>query len=199
MCAFLGGVIAQEVIKRFGKYTPIHQWVHLDYFELLGESVPEGATPQGTRYDHQIAIFGSKIQEAIFKQKWFMIGTGALGCEYLKGFALMGLGARGGSLSITDMDRIEVSNLNRQFLFRKENVGQAKSVCAAEAARVMNPEMNIVVYETPVGPTTENLFDDQFWSGLDGVCNALDNIKARHYSDSMFWNISDFFFSTHPN
>lgn len=48
----------------------------------------------------------------------------------------------------------------------------------------MNPEMNIVVYETPVGPTTENLFDDKFWNGLDGVCNALDNIKARNYSDS---------------
>lgn len=185
MCAFLGGVIAQEIIKKFGKYTPIHQWVHLDYFELLGEKVPEDAAPQGSRYDHQIAIFGSKVQDVIFSQKWFMIGTGALGCEYLKGFALMGLGARGGSVSITDMDRIEVSNLNRQFLFRKENVGQAKSVCAANAAREMNPEMNIVVYETPVGPTTENLFDDNFWRGLDGVCNALDNIKARHYSDSM--------------
>jgi len=40
------------------------------------------------------------------------------------------------------------------------------------------------VYETPVGPETENLFDDQFWNNLDGVCNALDNIKAREYSDS---------------
>jgi hypothetical protein len=49
----------------------------------------------------------------------------------------------------------------------------------------MNPNMKITVYETPVGPDTENLFDDNFWGGLDGVCNALDNIKAREYSDSM--------------
>eukprot|EP01126_Amoeba_proteus_P044059 TRINITY_DN4877_c0_g1_i8.p1 TRINITY_DN4877_c0_g1~~TRINITY_DN4877_c0_g1_i8.p1 ORF type:complete len:871 (+),score=213.01 TRINITY_DN4877_c0_g1_i8:852-3464(+) len=182
-CAFLGGVIAQEVIKKFGKYTPLYQWVHVDYFELLSEQIPPNSTPKGTRYDHQISIFGEAFQDLIFKQKWFMIGTGALGCEYLKGFALMGLGARGGQLFITDMDRIEVSNLNRQFLFRKENVGQPKSVTAANSAREMNPEMNITCYETPVGPTTEHFFHDEFWQSLDGVCNALDNIKAREYSD----------------
>ena len=55
------------------------------------------------------------------------VGCGALGCEYLKGFALMGLGANGGVVHVTDMDRIEVSNLNRQFLFRKENVGMVFS------------------------------------------------------------------------
>ena len=44
-----------------------------------------------------------------------------------------------GKVSLTDMDTIEVSNLNRQFLFRRENVGQAKSTCAANAAKKMNP------------------------------------------------------------
>lgn len=39
----------------------------------------------GSRYDHQISIFGHEFQELIERQKWFMIGTGALGCEYLKG------------------------------------------------------------------------------------------------------------------
>jgi ubiquitin-activating enzyme E1 len=180
--AFLGGVIAQEVIKKFGRYTPIHQWVHVDYFELLSEKCPT-VKLTGSRYDNQIAIFGHEFQELIERQKWFMIGTGALGCEYLKGFALMGLGSKG-LLAVTDMDRIEVSNLNRQFLFRKENVGSPKAVTAAAAARKMNPDMKITVYETPVGPETENLFDDAFWNNLDGVCNALDNIKAREYSDS---------------
>jgi ubiquitin-activating enzyme E1 len=53
-----------------------------------------------------------------------MIGAGALGCEFLKMFALMGLGTEG-LLTVADDDNIEISNLNRQFLFRRENVGSA--------------------------------------------------------------------------
>jgi ubiquitin-activating enzyme E1 len=49
-----------------------------------------------------------------------MVGAGALGCEYIKAFALMGIGcSSAGSVKVTDNDNIEVSNLNRQFLFRK--------------------------------------------------------------------------------
>jgi ubiquitin-activating enzyme E1 len=48
-----------------------------------------------------------------------MVGAGALGCEYLKLFALMGLGCdKSGKITVTDDDTIEKSNLNRQFLFR---------------------------------------------------------------------------------
>lgn len=43
-----------------------------------------------------------------------MVGAGALGCEYIKAFALMGLGCGvGGRVSVTDNDNIEISNLNR--------------------------------------------------------------------------------------
>ena len=43
-----------------------------------------------------------------------MVGAGALGCEYIKMFALMGLGSSGnGGLVVTDDDNIEISNLNR--------------------------------------------------------------------------------------
>lgn len=56
----------------------------MDYFELLQENCPT-VNLKGTRYDNQIAIFGHEFQTLIENQKWFMIGTGALGCEYLKG------------------------------------------------------------------------------------------------------------------
>ncbi len=47
------------------------------------------------------------------------VGAGAIGCELLKNFAMMGVGAsKEGSVYVTDMDIIEKSNLNRQFLFR---------------------------------------------------------------------------------
>lgn len=49
----------------------------------------------------------------------FLVGAGALGCEFIKQFALTGLccGPKG-KLTCTDDDNIEISNLNRQFLFR---------------------------------------------------------------------------------
>lgn len=59
-------------------------------------------------------------------------------------FALMGVGTgESGHIMVTDMDRIEVSNLNRQFLFRPDDVGAPKSTTAAKAAQVMNPDMKV--------------------------------------------------------
>jgi len=53
-----------------------------------------------------------------------MIGSGALGCELMKGFALMGVGCGpNGHVLVTDNDEIALSNLNRQFLFRLPDVG----------------------------------------------------------------------------
>jgi ubiquitin-activating enzyme E1 len=46
----------------------------------------------------------------------------------------------------------------------------------------MNPDVNIQVFETAVGSNTEGTFTDAFWDELSGVCNALDNIKARRYT-----------------
>jgi ubiquitin-activating enzyme E1 len=57
----------------------------------------------------------------------FVIGAGALGCEFIKQFALIGLSTQKGKLTVTDDDNIEISNLNRQFLFRKKHVGKNKS------------------------------------------------------------------------
>ena len=51
------------------------------------------------------------------------VGAGAIGCEILKNFAMMGVGASPeGAVYVTDMDIIEKSNLNRQFLFRSWHI-----------------------------------------------------------------------------
>jgi ubiquitin-activating enzyme E1 len=54
----------------------------------------------------------------LFEQRWFIVGAGAIGCELLKNFAMIGVGCdknrKRGGLKITDMDQIEISNLNRQ-------------------------------------------------------------------------------------
>jgi len=102
----------------------------------------------------------------------------------VKNFALMGLGTIApGGVYITDMDTIERSNLNRQFLFRTEDVGNMKSVTAARAVKKMNPDINIHAHSVRVGAETESLFNDAFWESLDGVVTALDNVEARIYVD----------------
>ena len=185
LCALFGGVLAQEITKQAGKYTPITQWFHFDAFELLSPTVPADAAPSNTRYDHQIAVFGHAFQQRLGQQKTFLVGCGALGCEYLKSFAMMGVGCAGGEVTVTDDDRIELSNLSRQFLFRRKHVGLAKSTSAGEAAVHMNPALKsaLKTLETRVEPKSENIFDDAFWNGLDFVVNALDNQQARQYTD----------------
>lgn len=190
--AFFGGIIAQEVLKNISsKYGPIKQWLYFDSLESLPspEEYPrneETCKPQGSRYDNQIAVYGKKFHENISNLKVFLVGAGAIGCEMLKNWAMMGLGSGPeGKITITDMDSIEKSNLNRQFLFRPKDVGKNKSEVAAKAAQVMNPELNgkVEALLDRVGTATEHIFDDAFWNGLDLVTNALDNVEARMYVD----------------
>jgi len=190
MAAMFGGLAAQEALKSVsGKFHPIKQWMYFDSLESLPTSVKrseELCKPTGSRYDGQIAVFGKEFQEKIENVRTFLVGAGAIGCEMLKGWAMLGL-ATGpkGQISVTDMDQIERSNLNRQFLFRPTDVGKLKSDCAAQAVQAMNPDLkgHIVTLRDRVGQDTEHVFNEDFWEDLDLVTNALDNVDARTYVD----------------
>jgi len=77
---------------------------------------------------------GEDLVNEIQDCKVFMIGAGAIGCELLKNYAMLGLGTGDGGIIVTDPDVIEVSNLNRQFLFREKHLRKPKSQTAAAAA-----------------------------------------------------------------
>ncbi|XP_043258430.1 ubiquitin-like modifier-activating enzyme 1 [Colletes gigas] len=188
MNATIGGIVAQEVMKACsGKFHPIYQWLYFDAIECLpvdrSELTEEDCAPTGSRYDSQVAVFGRKFQSKIGGLKYFVVGAGAIGCELLKNFAMLGVGAQNGSVTITDMDLIEKSNLNRQFLFRPSDVQQSKSSTAARVIRGMNPDMKVIAHENRVCPETEKIYNDDFFEVLDGVANALDNVNARIYMD----------------
>ncbi|XP_069873431.1 ubiquitin-like modifier-activating enzyme 1 isoform X2 [Dipodomys merriami] len=189
MNAFIGGLAAQEVMKACsGKFMPIRQWLYFDALECLPEDkvtfMEDRCLPRQNRYDGQVAVFGSDLQEKLGKQKYFLVGAGALGCELLKNFAMIGLGCgEDGQITVTDMDTIEKSNLNRQFLFRPWDVTKLKSDTAAAAVRQINPLIRVMSHQNYVGPDTEHVYDDDFFQNLDGVANALDNVDARLYMD----------------
>ncbi|BCR90544.1 E1 ubiquitin-activating protein ubaA [Aspergillus chevalieri] len=190
LAALFGGLVAQEILKAVsGKFNPVSQWLYFDSLESLPASITrseESCKPLGTRYDGQIAVFGKEFQEKIANTKQFLVGAGAIGCETLKNWAMQGLGTGpNGKVFVTDMDQIEKSNLNRQFLFRTKDVGRLKSECASAAVQAMNPELEgkIVTLRDRVGPDTEHIFNEEFWEGLDGITNALDNVDARTYVD----------------
>lgn len=189
MAALFGGLVAQEVLKAIsGKFMPITQYMYFDSLESLpSQSLTEElCAPVGSRYDNQIAVFGKDFQEKIENTKEFLVGAGAIGCEMLKNWAMMGLGVgKDGFIYLTDMDSIEKSNLNRQFLFRPWDVTKLKSETAANAIHKMNKQTinHIKSYSDRVGTETENIFNDDFWESLSGVTNALDNVDARKYVD----------------
>jgi ubiquitin-activating enzyme E1 len=80
---------------------------------------------QGTRYDSQVAVFGANLQQRLQSLQLFLVGAGALGCEFVKNLACMGVATDGaGCVTITDDDVIEKSNLSRQFLFRDWDIGR---------------------------------------------------------------------------
>lgn len=187
MAAGIGGIAAQEVLKAVsGKFTPIKQFMSFDCMECLSDPLPSEAdcAPIGSRYDGQIAVFGKAFQEKVANLRYFLVGAGAIGCEMMKNFAMMGIGSGpDGGIVVTDMDTIEKSNLSRQFLFRDTDIGRSKSSAAANALAKMNPTVKVKAFETRVGPDTEDVFNDDFWESLSGVCNALDNVQARLYVD----------------
>lgn len=73
-----------------------------------------------------------------------------------------------------DLDTIELSNLNRQFLFRRQHIGQPKAEIAAKVVEAMAPRVNIIAHCANIKDT--QTFPLSFFSSFDLVLNALDNL-----------------------
>ncbi|KAJ7424737.1 Ubiquitin-like modifier-activating enzyme 1 [Willisornis vidua] len=191
VAAVVGGLAAQEVLKAITrKFQPLDQWLYFDALECLalagtGQLTEVDCAPRGSRYDGQIAVFGANFQEQLGRQKYLVVGAGAIGCELLKNFAMMGLAAGpDGELIVTDMDTVALSNLHRQFLYRSADVSKPKSMVAAKAVQRMNRDVRVTAQQNQVGPATEPLYPDSFFQHLDGVASALDTLEARAYLES---------------
>lgn len=81
-------------------------------------------------------------------------------------------------VELIDLDTIDVSNLNRQFLFRPQHVGHPKAVVAAEAAMKFNPDFKVIPHHANIKDAQFNI---SYFSKFDLVLNALDNVDARRH------------------
>lgn len=111
-----------------------------------------------------------------------IVGAGGIGCELLKNAVLSGLFK---TIHLVDLDTIELSNLNRQFLFRRADIGKSKAIVAREAALKMIPEGSVEIIAHFANIMDTNLFPIKFFADCDLVMNALDNLAARKYVNSM--------------
>lgn len=121
--SFLGGIVSQEIIKSIGIFYPINQWAIFDFNNnnYISDSLLNNEN-KISRYDNLYNIFGKEKILNLQNKKIFLIGTGALGCELLKQFGLLGIK----NVTAIDDDLIELSNLNRQFLFKEKDLGKKR-------------------------------------------------------------------------
>ncbi|XP_067126571.1 SUMO-activating enzyme subunit 2 isoform X2 [Centruroides vittatus] len=119
-------------------------------------------------------ILDEEERKAVLNSRILVVGAGGIGCELLKNLVLTGFS----NIDVIDLDTIDVSNLNRQFLFRKEHVGKSKAMVAKESVQKFNPEAKIEAHHDSV---TNVDYGIEFFKQFSAVLNALDNRAARSH------------------
>ncbi len=126
------------------------------------------------RYSRQLVLpdFGSREQNRLKKAKVAITGAGGLGCPVSTNLALAGVG----ELVLFDMDEVDLTNLNRQFLYTPKDVGKKKAELAAKRLGELNPEIDVSAVTEMI--TYDNAFD--LLKGFDAVVDGTDNFPVRY-------------------
>uniref|UniRef100_A0A8C7X0P6 SUMO-activating enzyme subunit 2 n=1 Tax=Oryzias sinensis TaxID=183150 RepID=A0A8C7X0P6_9TELE len=119
-----------------------------------------------------------ELADSLYTCKVLVVGAGGIGCELLKNLVLTGFK----NIEVIDLDTIDVSNLNRQFLFQKKHVGKSKAQVAKESVLQFCPSANITAYHDSIMNPDYNV---EFFRKFMLVMNALDNRAARNHVNRM--------------
>ncbi|WP_140487318.1 HesA/MoeB/ThiF family protein [Flavobacterium sp. GSA192] len=126
------------------------------------------------RYNRQIILpeVGEKGQEKLGQAKVLIIGAGGLGAAILPYLAAAGIG----EIGIIDDDSIEISNLQRQVIYKSDAIGKSKALEAKEMALSLNPSIQVnAITETLNAKNAIPLFEY-----YDIMVDATDNLQTKY-------------------
>ena len=129
---------------------------------------------QRNRYQRHLLLpeVGEKGQSKLLESKVLMLGAGGLGSPSALYLAAAGVG----TLGIIDMDVVDASNLQRQILHNLDRIGERKVDSAKKTLTAMNPDLNVVTYDTRLG--ADNILD--IIDGYDVIVDGTDNFPTRY-------------------
>ncbi len=136
---------------------------------------PASLSPeQQNRYKRHLLLpeVGVEGQQKLLDAKVLMLGAGGLGSPAALYLAAAGVG----TIGIVDMDDVDESNLQRQILHNIDRVGDRKVDSAKKTLTLLNPDVNVVTYDTRL--SAENIVD--IISGYDVIVDGADNFPSRY-------------------
>lgn len=126
------------------------------------------------RYNRHIIIpeIGLEGQKKLKAAKVLVVGSGGLGSPLLLYLTAAGVG----TIGLVDFDVVDDSNLQRQVLFGKEDVGAPKVEAAKKRLESLNPHVNFVLHNEPF--TSANALE--ILKDYDIVADGTDNFPTRY-------------------
>ena len=115
---------------------------------------------------------GEEGQRRLRNARVCVVGAGGLGAPVLLYLAAAGVGR----LGVVDADAVELSNLQRQVVHGRDDVGRAKVDSARDAVHALDPGVDVVTHHVRLG--TENV--DAVLAGYDLVIDGTDNFPTRY-------------------
>jgi adenylyltransferase/sulfurtransferase len=172
----------QEIHSLQGKATPVQDGDEMAVIPAIAggavEQTPQKSvalTPeQVDRYSRHIIMpqVGPAGQRKLMETKVLIVGAGGLGGPAALYLALAGVG----TIGIADFDVVDLSNLQRQVLHQTEDVGRSKVESAKDTLHAYNPDVNVVLHNTPL--TSDNALE--IIPQYDYVINGADNFTTRY-------------------
>src|SRR3954454_7055380 len=137
--------------------------------------VPKGLTKeQRERYSRHLLVpeIGLEGQTKLLQAKVLLLGAGGLGSPTALYLAAAGVG----TLGIVDDDEVDLSNLQRQVIHTTDRIGVAKVDSAEESVKAINPDVDVVKYQTRLDAS--NIME--IIDGYDVIVDGVDNFPTRY-------------------